>query len=50
MPEGFTKCVSSGGSIRTKSLGGRKYVHICYKDGKSFRGHVKTRKKTMATK
>lgn len=41
MPVDFDKCVSSGGKVRTKDLGGGKYIHICYKGGKSHSGEVK---------
>lgn len=44
MPKSFDKCVKSGGRVRTKSLSGKKYMHICYKGGKSYAGHVKKRK------
>ena len=45
MPEAFERCVSSGGKVRTKKLSGGKYIHICFKDGKSYSGEVKLRKK-----
>jgi len=41
MPEDFEKCRAEGGKIRTKSLGKGRYMHICFKDGKSFAGEVK---------
>ncbi len=45
-PKGFTNCVNSGGKVKTKQFKGNKYVHICYgKDGKTYTGEVKTRKK-----
>jgi hypothetical protein len=45
MPAAFDKCVSSGGRVRTKSgLKGGKYLHICYKGGKSYAGEVKKKK------
>lgn len=44
MPAAFDKCVKRGGRVRTKSLKDDKYVHICYKDGKSYAGHVKVKK------
>ena len=44
MPAGFEKCVSSGGRVRTKKLSGGRYIHICFKDGKSYAGEVKTKK------
>lgn len=45
MPRAFNSCVKSGGHVRTKSLSGSKYMHICFKGGKSYAGHVKKRKK-----
>lgn len=44
MPEAFDKCVAAGGRVRTKKLGGGKYMHICFKDGKSYPGEVKREK------
>jgi len=44
MPKPFDKCVSSGGKVRTKKVSGKKYIHICYRNGKSYAGHVKTKK------
>lgn len=41
MPQAFDNCVSGGGRVRTKKLGGGKYMHLCFKGGKSFAGHVK---------
>jgi hypothetical protein len=41
IPEGFDKCRATGGRIRTKKLSGGKYMHICFKDGKSYAGEVK---------
>jgi hypothetical protein len=41
MPKAFEDCVSGGGKVRTKKLGGGKYMHICFKDGKSYSGEVK---------
>lgn len=43
MPAGFEKCVRDGGKVRTKKLSGRKYMHICFINGKSYSGEVKTR-------
>lgn len=49
MPKDFTDCVNSGGKVVTKNLKGNKFIHICYsKDGKSYTGEVKTRKKKKA--
>jgi len=51
MPKEFDDCVKAGGKVRTKTLSGGKYIHICYKDGKSHAGEVKTKKeKTVAEK
>jgi hypothetical protein len=45
MPKQFESCVSEGGRVRTKTLKGGKYIHLCFKDGKSFAGEVKTKEK-----
>jgi len=45
MPKSFIRCVKSGGRVRTVKRGSRKYQHICYKEGKSYAGHIKTKKK-----
>ena len=47
MPKAFDDCAAQSGSrIRTKSLKGGKYIHICIpKGGKSVGGEVKTKKK-----
>ena len=46
MPATFDACVNGGGRVRTKKLGGGKYMHICFKDGKSYAGEVK-KKETL---
>jgi len=45
MPADFNKCVSDGGRVRTKSLSGGKYMHICFINGKSYAGEVHKKKK-----
>jgi len=45
MPAAFLKCVRTGGRVRTKKLKGGKYIHICFKGGKSYSGEVKKKKK-----
>jgi hypothetical protein len=45
MPEAFDICRRNGGKIRTKKLGGNKYMHICILNGKTYAGEVKTKKK-----
>ena len=45
MPESFNRCVKAGGRVRTKKLKDGKYIHICFKNGKSYAGHVKKKKK-----
>jgi hypothetical protein len=45
MPAGFKRCQEMGGRIRTKKLGKGKYIHICFINGKSFPGEVKTKEK-----
>ena len=42
-PMAFEKCVRNGGKVRSKSLSNGKYIHICYKGGKSYAGEVKTK-------
>lgn len=44
MPKAFEKCIKDGGRVRTLSLSKRRYMRICYIDGKSFKGEVKTKK------
>jgi len=41
MPQAFSNCVRSGGRVRTKKLKNGKYIHLCFRDGKSYAGHVK---------
>lgn len=57
MPADFEKCVKEGGRVRTVSgpnkdhgLKEDQYVHYCYKDGKSYRGEVKTNEKAKMMK
>ena len=45
MPADFDKCVREKGRVRTLSLKGDRYMRVCYKDGKSHAGEVKTKKK-----
>jgi len=45
MPKAFDDCRAAGGRIRTKTLGKGKYVHLCFKGGKSAAGHVKTKQR-----
>lgn len=40
MPEAFDKAIKSGARVRTKKLPNGKYIHIAFKDGKSFAGEV----------
>jgi hypothetical protein len=44
MSKAFNSCVKRGGRVRTKKLFGGRYMHVCFKDGKSYAGHVKSRK------
>ena len=43
MPKAFTDCVKNGGKVRTKKLSGGKFVHICFLNGKSYAGEVRTK-------
>jgi len=44
MPKEFDDCYKRGGKIRTKKLGGGKYMNICYISGHSYPGDVKVSK------
>lgn len=44
MPKAFENCVKAGGRVRTKQLSKGRYIHICFINGKSYAGHVKTKK------
>jgi len=44
MPAAFNKCVKAGGRVRTKVLSGKRYLHICFRHGKSVAGEVKKKK------
>ena len=46
MPADFEKCVREGGRVRTKQLSGGRYIHICFKNNKSYAGEVKKKKRT----
>lgn len=45
MPKAFDRCVRRKGRVRTLKLSGGRYRRICYIGGKSYLGHVKTKKK-----
>ena len=44
MPKAFTECVKNGGRVRTKKLSGGRYMRVCFLNGKSYAGEVKTKK------
>lgn len=44
MPQAFDNCVKSGGKVRTKTFKKNKYMHICFKNDKSYAGEVKKKK------
>jgi hypothetical protein len=44
MPKDFDACVSGGGRVRTKTLSGGRYMHICFLGDKSYAGEVKKAK------
>jgi len=44
MPADFDRCVREKGRVRTITLKGGKYIHVCYKGGKSYSGEVKEKK------
>lgn len=43
MPKEFTDCIKNGGKVRTKKLGGGKYIYICFLNGKSYAGETHTK-------
>lgn len=45
MPAKFNKCVKSGGRVRTKTLKGGRYIHLCFQGAKSSAGEVKRKKR-----
>lgn len=45
MPAGFDNCVRNGGRVRTMKMSGDRFVHVCFLNGKSYRGYVKKKKK-----
>lgn len=47
MPQAFEKCVKEGGRVRTKTLSDGRYIHICFKDGKSYAGEVKEKQNKL---
>lgn len=44
MPVAFDSCVKNNGRVRTKQLNATQYVHICFINGKSYLGEIKTYK------
>ena len=48
MPQAFDNCVKNGGKVRTKTLSGGRYMHICFLNGKSYPGYVKVAKSSSA--
>ena len=44
MPAAFNRCIKNGGKVRTKSLPGDKYYHVCILNNKVYRGEVKKKK------
>jgi hypothetical protein len=45
MPQAFLDCVNNGGKVRTIKIGkdGKKYMHVCYLNGQSFAGEIRTK-------
>jgi hypothetical protein len=43
MPKEFDACRAGGGKIRTVKMKGGKYMHVCFLNGKSYKGEVKTK-------
>ena len=49
MPKAFENCVKNGGRVKTKSLSDGRYMHICFLNGKSYAGEIKTAKSKSST-
>lgn len=45
MPKGFEECIKKGGRVRTITPKKGTYIHICYLNGKAYRGEIKHTKK-----
>jgi len=52
MPADFNSCLEAGGKVRTKTLSGGRYIHICIPKGggSSVAGEVHTKKKLPSRK
>ncbi len=50
MSQQFLACVKNGGKVRTKKIGDKKYMHLCWINGTSYPGEVKTKKKVPVKK
>ncbi len=50
MGQAFNMCVKNGGKVRTKTMKGGKYMHVCFMNGKSYAGEVKKKMKKMMKK
>jgi len=48
VPKEFNACVKNGGRVRTKTLSNGRYIHICFLNGKSYAGEVKTKQAGLA--
>jgi len=44
MSKSFKKAVEQGARVRTKKLGGDRYNHLAYLDGRFYAGHVEKKK------
>ena len=42
-PQAFDDCVKNEGRVRTRTISGGRYQHICFLHGKSYAGEVKTK-------
>lgn len=50
MPKAFEDCVKKGGRVRTKVLPKGRYMRICFINGKSYAGEIKSRKAAASMK
>lgn len=49
MPKEFDACRSGGGKIRTIPIKGGRYMHVCFLNGKSYKGEVKMKQSSSSS-
>jgi len=49
MPAAFESCVHAHGRVRTVTPKSGTYIHVCFKDGKSYAGEVHHKKAALSS-